>query len=125
MTRLALDDHHNRLGFFPATSSAIGGLMTARGADRLHQVMVNRLDAGGFLDVHRDGRPFEPPPERWHLPIITSADVTYWDEDSGEPFTMTAGKWWGPVPYWLLHSMRNAGDRPRLHLVVDLIREEE
>jgi hypothetical protein len=110
----------NDLIDYPATATAIGRLMLDRGGT-LFQVLVNRLD-GGDLAKHRDGIPCEPIPERWHLPVVTNPEVEYWDEDSGSSHFPATG-WSGPIPYWLLHSMRNGGTEPRVHLIVDLLIE--
>lgn len=93
--------------------------MKATGHDDIHQVLINRLEAGAVLETHRDGIPFDPAPERWHLPVVTNGKVVYREEGS-DPFVMAAGWWHGPIRYWLPHSMENLGDEARVHLIVDL-----
>lgn len=129
-----VDPERNELIRFPALAAEIGQLMKFRRADGIEQVMVNRLDPGGNLAIHRDGRPYEPPPERWHLPVITNRRVLYWQEGDGmdaeidgngspvfgNRVHMAGGSWWGPIEYWRLHRMANDGESSRLHLVVDL-----
>lgn len=119
MVRLVEARGTNRLIEFPAIASAVGRLMKLRHVSSIYQVMVSQLEPGGTLDKHRDGIEVEPAPERWHLPIVTNPGVEYWDNLNGM-IVMVRGWWWGPVPYYLLHSMVNAGDQPRTHLIVDL-----
>jgi hypothetical protein len=83
------------------------------------QVMVNRLRGGKALKTHKDGPPKRA---RYHLPIITNELVTWWDEINGMMY-MPPMSWVGPVPYCgVLHSMTNASDVDRIHVVVDFER---
>lgn len=111
----------NDLDQYLRVTAAVDQLMRARGADRVHQLLVNRLEGGRELEIHRDGRPFEPPPERWHLPVWTNPLVEYWEEGFSDPVHLSPGSWWGPISYWNLHSMRNLGGTSRVHLIVDLL----
>jgi len=81
-------------------------------------MMLNRLKAKGFVKEHID--PINRG-ERWHLPLTTNVETIWWDELEGT-FHMRAGLWWGPVPYKVLHSVRNDGSTDRIHLVVDVLR---
>lgn len=84
---------------------------------RIVQIMVNKLEPFSGLKMHKDGPPAH---RRFHLPLISSDRVEWWDEVCGT-YTMREGYWYGPVNYcgWL-HSMSNNGDTPRYHLIVDL-----
>jgi hypothetical protein len=105
-------------------AEAAAEIASARRQDVLH-VMVNRLPSGISVPRHRDfleptealGR--HPCLERWHLPLTTSENATYGDE-LGNELHMARGFWWGPVPYWLEHWIKNSGRPDRVHLVVDL-----
>lgn len=84
----------------------------------IQQVMVNKLTPGAVLEKHRDG---EPAHFRWHYPVITGQNVTWWDELEG-PIHMAAGEWWGPVNYCgVMHSMANRSPFSRVHIIVDLL----
>lgn len=87
-------------------------------------VMINKLPPDTIVPVHTDTLlPTQqgklPRLERWHLPIVTNPDCYFWDEH--HKWTHFAlGSWWGPVPYWLNHSVENTGQTERIHVVVDL-----
>lgn len=101
---------------YPAMADAVDELRIDVGLHSVVQSMVNLLHPGGTLSVHRDG-----PPDhlRYHLPIVTNMDAYWWDEYS-DKMHMTAGWWYGPVPYCgILHGAGNPGPTDRIHLVVD------
>lgn len=84
----------------------------------VRQVMVNALEPHSALAPHRDGPPADL---RFHLPVVTSPEVEWWDEING-PLHMELGNWYGPVNYCgILHAMRNDSDKARVHLVVDYV----
>lgn len=88
-------------------------------------IMINRLPAGITVPKHRDWvqgtrlQPVKPRLERWHLPIATNEDCSFWDEKHGVTH-MKLGVWYGPIPYWKYHYVYNVGVTDRVHLVVDL-----
>ncbi len=88
-------------------------------------LMINKLPAATGAPKHRDFIPpttyqgGNPTVERWHLPIVTDDKCFWWDELNGEIF-MESKYWWGPVPYWVLHTIYNHGQTERVHLIVDL-----
>lgn len=108
----------------PATMAAILQISRARGQPPLN-VMVNTLAPGVGVPKHVDRlrdtthQRGWPRVERWHLPILTNELCSWWDAVNGT-VRMLAGGWWGPVPYWVEHSVQNLGDCDRVHLVVDL-----
>lgn len=53
---------------------------------------------------------------RFHLPIYTTGTVLIED---GERRVMHEGGWYGPIKYWVPHSVE-APDKERVHLIVDL-----
>lgn len=79
-------------------------------------LMVNTLLPGTTTGRHIDPGPRH---ERWHLPLLTNDSCTWWDRADGH-IKMVAGRWWGPVPYWLEHEARNDGETPRVHIVATL-----
>lgn len=81
-------------------------------------IMINRLEPGGCIPKHKDDDDYG---ERWHLPIVTNDEASWWDEVSDRLQHMPFGRWTGPVPYRKFHEVRNDGDQERIHLVVDLI----
>lgn len=80
-------------------------------------VMINKLKAGVEVSVHTDTLPKRI--DRYHLPILTNEKAFWWDRVYGVRH-LKAGVWYGPMPYWLDHSVANFGDIERVHLVVDL-----
>lgn len=100
---------------------AVETLRSQLGNPRVVQVMVNKLHAGSSLDAHKDGLPNN---WRYHLPVITHPDVTWWDEQNGS-VTMSAQQWYGPVPYCgVLHSVHNRSSVDRVHIIADFERVE-
>jgi hypothetical protein len=80
------------------------------------QILINNLEPGAELSIHRDGYPQN---DRFHLPLITNPSAYWWDEIEGRTH-MLSGWWYGPVPYCgILHSAGNPGTSDRLHLIVD------
>ena len=105
--------------------AAIKEIEDLRHLRALH-VMINRQPAGVTLPKHRDY--LKPTPlqkgsdiriERWHLPVQTNEDVSWWDESEGS-FHMAPGYWYGPICFWKKHSVANLGTQERVHLIVDL-----
>lgn len=123
ITRLYMENHFDYLDAFPYLSAAIGDLIgqVNGGLDsnvQLRQVIVNKITAGNSLGVHADGPPQDL---RFHLPIVTAPGCYWWDEVTNRFTHMTAGNWWGPVPYsGVKHSMVNDSSQERIHVVVDL-----
>lgn len=89
----------------------------------IRQIMVNRLEAGGILDKHRDGPPADM---RYHIPIVTNSHVHWWDEKLNKIYRMPVGEMYGPVDYCgVLHEMVNNGPTDRVHVVVDFYHPTE
>lgn len=109
----------------PHICAAINEIAVARSQNPLN-VMVNKMPPGVVVQPHRDWlRPTshqakKPTLERWHLPVQTNPDALWWDEDSNVKKHYPLGIWFGPVPYWIFHSVENLGLTERVHLVVDL-----
>lgn len=101
------------LGRFPILQDAVADLEAQTRAAKA--VMVNRLGPGVRVPLHKDAEGGE----RWHLPIVTNPRAYWWDARDADVH-MEAGKWWGPVPWEVNHSVSNLGDTPRIHLIVDL-----
>ena len=73
-------------------------------------------EPGHVTATHQDCK-YEPDlPQRWHLPIRT--DTTIFTED-GVKASMWEGAWYGPVRYWLPHSVRHLDTVTRVHLMAD------
>jgi hypothetical protein len=102
--------------FSKSVQAAVAEIEALRGKKALF-VMINRLDPGIIIERHTDTLKMPYPVERWHLPVITNPKA--WHEQ-GSRFNMTAGVWYGPVPYWEEHCGGNEGTTPRIHLIVDL-----
>lgn len=83
------------------------------------QVMFNRMAPGSRLERHVDGPPYR---DRYHLPLITSGS-TYWQDYTHgmeSHIGMRAGVWYGPISYWLPHSVTVSELGERVLLLVDL-----
>jgi hypothetical protein len=84
---------------------------------RLRSVRLMRLGPGSCIREHRDlGLCAEEGLVRLHLPILTNSRVRF--EVNGRPVVMAPGEVW----YLRLsdpHSVDNAGDDARIHLVID------
>ena len=77
-------------------------------------VLFTRTERGVDVHEHIDQDAVGDP--RWHLPIYTLE--TLFIED-GIVHSMREGFWYGPIRYWLPHSVINNGAGERVHLVVD------
>lgn len=121
---MVLDPNKGVPDLGPLISEAVREVAEWRGWPALH-LMINELPPGVEVPKHRDWlkptqtQPIRPCVERWHLPILTNQAASFWDEENGERHA-PAGVWFGPVPYWLLHTVWNRGTTARVHLVVDL-----
>lgn len=113
-----------KLWNFPTLLAALEEIAVAR-EQKLLNLMINRLKPGVDVSVHRDWikptqyQPVKPTVERWHLAVITNPDAVFWLEKAGD-FKIPQGFWYGPIPYWLNHTVYNKGTEDRIHLVVDL-----
>lgn len=85
------------------------------------RVRILKLAPGGSIGIHRDVAAevgclaFNQ--VRLHVPIITNDKVTFFV--GGEQVKMQPGRLYY-VNFSKLHSVKNAGDAPRYHLVMDL-----
>jgi len=108
----------------PYIQDAIKEISEYRNLTALH-LMINKLPTRCYVPFHIDtliptskqGK--DPHLERWHLPVITNLEC-FWQNLDEEPIHFQAGMWYGPVRYWVPHSVWNAGNIKRIHLVVDL-----
>jgi len=85
----------------------------------LQSVRLMRLGAGSIIKTHCDhDLDVEHGHARLHVPIVTNPDVDF--RLNGERVILGEGECW----YLRLsdpHSVRNDGDRDRIHLVIDTI----
>lgn len=68
---------------------------------------VSRVEPGGLIHRHADAGPYR---ERWQVPIQPAGMMNGAEAVAGVPFR---------VEQWEPHSVENATDRPRIHLVID------
>jgi len=98
----------------PAVAAAL-----ARFECPLESVRLMRLGAGSAIKTHRDhDLDVEHGRARLHVPIATNAKVDF--RLNGTRVVLAEGECW----YLRLsdpHSVRNGGDRDRVHLVVDTV----
>lgn len=83
---------------------------------------ILKLGAGAEIKAHRDHElGYEDGNFRLHVPIVTNADVQFVLD--GDKLVMLPGEcWYTNVNY--IHSVKNAGDEDRIHLVIDCSRNE-
>lgn len=68
---------------------------------------ISRVEPGGLIHPHIDAGPYR---ERWQVPIQPAGLMNGVEAVAGVPFR---------VKQWEPHSVENATDRPRIHLVID------
>ncbi|TDE28231.1 aspartyl/asparaginyl beta-hydroxylase domain-containing protein [Flavobacterium ranwuense] len=85
-------------------------------------VRLLNLGSGAEVKPHRDHcLGYEDGVFRLHIPIITNPEVEFILDD--QRLTMNPGECW----YFnanFLHSVKNGGDKDRIHLVIDGVRNE-
>ena len=80
-------------------------------------VRLMRLDAGAVIKPHRDeDLNFEQGEVRLHIPVSTNPGLAFYLEE--ERLCMAEGSCWY-LNLALPHRVRNGGDTPRVHLVLD------
>ena len=90
---------------------------------RKNRVRLLRLRAGGRIYVHSDPlHQIARDLVRVHVPILTSAAVDFRVHEV--PVRMQPGETWF-VDVRFRHAVHNAGDGDRVHLVVDLVANDE
>lgn len=68
---------------------------------------ISRIEPGGLIHPHIDQGPYR---ERWQVPIQPAGLMNGVEAVAGVPFR---------VKQWEPHSVENATDRARIHLVID------
>ncbi len=84
-------------------------------------ILFTAADAGYSVHKHQDRDWEEGLPVRYHLPIYTNHTILY---ENGKPIHMYEGSWYGPIRYWLPHSVEHDSDFKRVHLIVDFHKEK-
>ncbi len=85
-------------------------------------VRLLRLAPGSIIHEHRDrGLCYERGAFRLHIPLQTSEDVDFVVDN--QRMNMRAGECWY-ANFDLPHSVKNRGELPRVHLVIDCVRNE-
>ncbi|MFC1681625.1 aspartyl/asparaginyl beta-hydroxylase domain-containing protein [Pseudomonadota bacterium] len=83
------------------------------------RVRLMKLDSGAEIFEHRDpGFSWHKGKIRVHIPIKTNGEVSFIVES--EEVRMAAGEVWY-CDFSRPHRLKNSGDEPRIHLVIDLI----
>jgi hypothetical protein len=102
------------MGGCPAIAAALGAFECP-----LESVRLMRLGAGSVIKTHCDhDLDVEHGRVRLHVPIVTNPEVDF--RLNGERVALSEGECW----YLRLsdpHSVRNGGDRDRIHLVIDAV----
>jgi len=85
-----------------------------------HAVRLMALMPGGYIREHcDDGLEYEGGIFRIHVPITTHAQVSF--RLNGQLIPMTEGSCWY-ANFELPHAVQNRGSAPRVHLVMDCLR---
>lgn len=120
----------------PTIFMAIDEVSKVTGLEPLYY-MVNILTKDCNVGIHTDSVIDEP--VRYHLPIQTNEKARFWDASMPAPQNLTSnqlfpapnefwgehmplGYWWGPIRYYINHTIWNGSDEERIHLIVDLKR---
>lgn len=83
------------------------------------RVLLVELKPGGLIDPHVDEGSYAEHFERFHIPLITDEFCRFTCD--GEDVYMAPGElWW--FDHRKLHSVRNFGTKPRVHLIFDAVR---
>jgi quercetin dioxygenase-like cupin family protein len=101
----------------PEFRPVVAALMAHVGGERLGRVMVNRLPPGKSILPHSDTHGAPSYYDRYHVCLTTNPGVRV--VAGGECPVMVPGDvWW--FDHTAVHEAHNAGDTPRIHLVVDI-----
>jgi hypothetical protein len=88
----------------------------------LNRVRYMRLRAGGHVMPHSDPmHTIDPSLVRIHVPVVTNPAVVF--RVAGERIVMGEGEAWY-VDVRFRHEVRNEGASDRIHLVIDLLRND-
>lgn len=102
---------------FPEIRQLVGMLVFLTGAARVGRVMLTRLPSGGRIYPHADEGAYAEYYKRFHFCLKGGVGNLFRVED--EIVDMLPGElWW--VDNLSRHSVRNATEAERIHLIVDL-----
>ena len=115
------DEHENEdtqaYASFPEVRELVDQLMSNVHGERLGRVIINRIPAGASIEPHPDTESHANYWDRFHIVIETNPFVKFYCE--AEWVHMQAGSvWW--FNNKLIHSVHNAGESDRTHIVVDI-----
>lgn len=82
------------------------------------RALLTRLDAGGSIGSHRDHGYSLSRAHRVHFPLITNALAEF--GIAGHIRHLPAGELW-EINNRRVHGVRNPGDAPRVHLILDYV----
>lgn len=120
-SQIVLYDQHGQGQPLLASSPAIRTVIDWFPGEVLDATLA-RLSPGGWVKEHRDlsgGAPMGV--TRFHVPIVTHKDVQFFADRTR--IAMGAGELW-VLDTSYLHSLRNASDVHRIHLIVDVKRSD-
>ncbi len=102
---------------FATVDSILAGILPLFPACDVMRVQLAELAPGEVIEPHRDHDILEFV-HRLHLPIVTNDAVRF--TIGGEEYSLTQGVLY-ELNNVLTHSVRNGGDRTRIHLLVDML----
>lgn len=120
-SQIVLQDQHGRGQPLLEKAPAIRSVIDWFPGEVLDATLA-RLSPGGWVKEHRDlsgGAPMGV--SRFHVPIVTHQDVQFLADR--KPIFMGAGELW-VLDTSYLHSLRNASNVRRVHLIVDVKRSD-
>lgn len=79
---------------------------------------LNRMPPGCIVPMHTDTLKSSEKLARWHIALKTNELAVL--EVRGKELHFEEGWWYGPIPYWEPHAVRNLGRTERIHFIVDL-----
>lgn len=87
------------------------------GYERLSGCVLVKLPPSGVVLQHRDLSPYFAKTRRFHVPILTNAQVTF--TIGRERLNMQAGRLY-EINNLMPHGVFNGGDTDRIHLIFDM-----
>lgn len=85
---------------------------------QLGRVLLTKLKPGGVIIPHFDQGPYADQFDRFHV-VLDAADGNVITVDGQDFIPVTGDLFW--FNHKLVHSYRNESDRPRLHLIIDVV----
>ncbi len=106
--------------WLPAVRDLCAAACARLGVTELGRVMLVELAPGGHIDLHVDEGEYAAYYDRFHLPL--QSDAGNWFMNGSEQLHMKPGELW-QFDQHTEHEVFNKSATPRIHLIIDAIRE--